>query len=336
MEEMQKTPFDKNIEMIPAESVPAAVDECLSSLADIQKRVSAAINKATTAKKASDDAKKITLRWYKIGDKAAAIEALQDAMVGVADAQGDQAAAIQKLLDYQQTVAKGMKFLLGLGVYNMANSRIVVRKLEMRLKDASEEEISEMARNEMRAVIAQIKAQLDLQEQQSRLAEAQRRVKEKVSANERGIASLSEHEQAQDAELKAHRQAGERLEQEVRKQALKDKEHDAALQKQISKDREHDEELRRQAQKDQEHDAELKRQSEKDAEHDAELKRQSQKDREHDAALAEIRKALEAHKFVLDNANRMSRMSKCAIILSAVSIIVSISTAAALIVRCVK
>ncbi len=240
MEEMYMTVFDKNIEKIAPENVPVAVDQCLSSLGEVQKRVNVAINKAARAKGASDKAKSITLRWYKIGDKAAAIEALQDAMVGMVDAQGDQAAAIKKMLEYQQAVANGMKFLLMLGIYNVANSRIVVNQLEMRLKGASEQEISEMARNEMRAVIAQIKAQLDLQAQQSRLAEAQKRVKEMVSANERGIASLSEHEDAQDAELKAHRQAGERLEQEVKRQALKDKEHDAALQKQADKDVEHD------------------------------------------------------------------------------------------------
>ena len=321
------TLFEGNVETIDLTDVPAAVDGCLSNLTDVQKKVSEAISKAATSKSLSTDAKAVTLKWYKIGDKAKAIEALQTAMVGVADAQGDQAAAIKMLLDYQQTVAKGMKFLLALGVYNVANSRTVVKQLEMRLKNASEEEIGEMARNEVRAVIAQIKAQLDLQEQQTRLAEAHKRVKVQVSVNERGIASLAEHEQRQDMELKAHRQAGERLERELERQAQKDKEHDVALQNQRNKDKEHDAELKRQSQKDAEHDAELKRQADKDIEHDTELRRQAEKDIEHDARIVEIQKVLKDHQFALDTADKVARMSKLSLVLAAVSLIISIVTA---------
>ena len=157
--------------------VSKEVNLCMRGLAKIKQKVDSAIKNALNAKISSDNAKKVTLAWYKIGDKAKAIEALQKAMVDVSTAQNDQADAIQLLLEYQRNVANGMKFLFVLGAQNMAANRTVVREVEMRLKNASEEEIGEMARNELRGVLAQLKAQLDFQERQEKLIKDHKKVK---------------------------------------------------------------------------------------------------------------------------------------------------------------
>ena len=119
----------EEIASMPASEVPTAVDMCLADLTAVQSRVTKTLAAANAAKGLADKAKNIQLRWYKIGDKAKAIEALQESMVGVADAQGDQAKALKQLLIYQESVAKGMEFLLALGVANIANSRTVVKQL---------------------------------------------------------------------------------------------------------------------------------------------------------------------------------------------------------------
>ena len=53
-------------------------------------------------------------------------------------------------------------YLFGLGVSNLAMNRSVVRGVEMRLKGASEEELDELARQEILGVVRQLKAQEDI------------------------------------------------------------------------------------------------------------------------------------------------------------------------------
>ena len=117
---------------LPIQQVPVHVGRCIDDLTAIQKKVNSAVDKAEKSKKASQKAKSITLHWWKIGDKAKAIEALQDAMMDVSDVQGDQAEAIQLMLNYQQNLSKVMQFLLQLGVANIAANRTVVREVEIR------------------------------------------------------------------------------------------------------------------------------------------------------------------------------------------------------------
>lgn len=329
--------LEKHIETIAPENVPAVVTKSLNCLTDMEKKVDEAWKKACSAKGLADTANQQKIRpllpFISSGDTSKAIEALQQAMVGVADAQGELPDAIKQLLEYQRKVAAGMRFLLALGVYNVANSRLVIEQLKMRLQHASEEKLTQRECQEIHNVIEQIQKQMDLQERQSQLAEAHNRTHNLVESNKQSIVELKEHEEAQDRELTAHKQTEERLEREIERRVEKDKELDDALQKQVKKDVEHDAELRRQAVKDSEHDAELKRQAEKDVEHDTELNRQAGKDKEHDAALAEIRKILQKHQFALVTADRVAKMCKLGLVLAIVALIVSILTAIALFVH---
>lgn len=329
--------IENNIDAIEPGRIPAVVDKRLRYIEIMEKKVKDALDKAQSAKELADKAKQQEIRHllslFSNGDTRNAIKALQNAMVGVADAQGELTDAVNKLLEYQREVADGMRFLLALGVHNVANSRLVIKRLKIRLHHASEEELNQMARQDILNVIMQIQRQMDLQKRQSQLVVAHNRTQNLVESNKRSIVELKEHEKAQDRELTAHKQTEERLEREIERRVEKDMELDDALQKQVKKDIEHDVELRRQAVKDSEHDAELKRQAVKDAEHDTELKRQAGKDKEHDAALAEIRKILQKHQFALVTADRVAKMCKLGLVIAIVALIVSILTAIALFVH---
>lgn len=286
----------KEFENLPTELVSSNVGCCIEELTAIQKRVDGAIKKAAKAKDSSLAAKSVTLRWYKIGDKAKAIEALQDAMVDVSDVQGDQSDAIRLLLEYQKNVAGGMKFLFALGASNMAANRTVVREVEMRLKNASEEEIGEMARNELRAVVAQLKAQLDLQEQQSRLAEDQKNVKVNVRANKENIS-------ANKLLIDANK---ERIELLHAKEVAQDKA------------------LREQEKIDQEQDAELKRQAEKDKEHDEKIAANRKNIDDNAKLIALIKETLARHRHEIAGVKVTSGSSKVAMAFSLAAFISSL------------
>lgn len=273
---------------LPTTQVSSSVNSCIDGLTTIQKKVDNAVQKAIKAKKSSEKAKAVTLHWYKIGDKAEAIEALQDAMVDVSDVQSDQSDAIKLLLEYQKNVASGMKFLFALGASNMVANRTVVREVEMRLKNASEEEIGEMARNELRAVMAQLKAQLDFQERQERLVQDQKAVKAKLQAANESIDRLSDRESAQDRLLQERVQADKKQDVELKRQAEKDVEHD----KRINENREDIDTLQKGVVA---HGKAIEEHSRNDQKQDAELKRQAEKDKEHDELIAANRKNIDAN-----------------------------------------
>lgn len=57
--------------------------------------------------------------------------------------------------------------MFGLGVSNIAVNRTIVRELELRLEHASEEEIDDMARQELLNVVHDLKAQEDITKKQT-------------------------------------------------------------------------------------------------------------------------------------------------------------------------
>ena len=325
-------PYDmENLGNLPMKSVPAQVHACIDGLTNIQKKVDDAIQKAAQAKTASKTAKNITLRWYKIGDKAKAIEALQDALVAVSDVQGDQSEAIRQLLAYQRDVAEGMKFLFALGAANMTANRTVVREVTMRLKNASEEEISEMARTELCAVVAQLKAQLDIQERQERLANDQKAVKANLKANQETVEELCVREEAQDRLLEEGARIDLRQDTELQRQAEKDAEHD----RKISENREDIEILQKgmeeqgriiekYALSNHEQGAELKRQADRDTDHDEKIAENQKHIANNTRVIALIQKTLSKHQHEINEAKAARGISSDSRILSVISLIVSL------------
>lgn len=262
-------------ENLPMAQVPIRVTTCIDRLAVIKRKVDEAVQNAVNAKRASEKAKSVQLGFWKINDKKKAIEALQDALGAVSVAQGDQAEAVRLLYEYQEKVAQCMGYLFWLGVQNMAKTRTVVHEVEMRMKNASEEEIGEMARKELFAVVAQLKAQLDIQEKQERLANVQKSIKATVQTHEESLGRLCDRESEQDRLLRERLQAEKEQDAEIQRQAEKDAEHDRrldedrkdidtlqkgvvaqgkAIEKHSRIDQEQNEELQRQAEKDKEHD----------------------------------------------------------------------------------
>ena len=110
-----------------------------------------------------------------------AIESLQETTLSLADAQIIAAEAQEKSFEYQKKLAEITKYLFGLGVSNIAANRIVVKELEMRLKNASEDEIDSLAREEIKNLVRELKMQEDVMQKQSLLNERSRELDEKMT-----------------------------------------------------------------------------------------------------------------------------------------------------------
>jgi len=136
-------------------------------------------------KKALDAAGKAEQRAKSAGERSAgrslfkdrkkeAIEELQEAGIELAGAVQSGAEAQKLSFELQMRLAEVTKYLFTLGISNIAANRVVVRELEMRLRGASEAELSDLARQEVTSVIRQLKEQEDLLRKQEQMTEALR------------------------------------------------------------------------------------------------------------------------------------------------------------------
>lgn len=164
------------------EEVPSIIVEQTDSLDNFAKKQQEAIEAAMEAKEAADSAKAKEVKL--LSGKKVAIEALQETCAAQSSALMNLAAAIQAAFNHQEKIKEITDLLLGIGFMNTALNRMVVRELELRLKNASEKELSDLARKELENVVRQLKAQQDM---------AQRIENQKVSLerNEKDITTLN-------------------------------------------------------------------------------------------------------------------------------------------------
>lgn len=152
------------ISNVSADQLPKVIGETYSEISAIDEKIKSAISKANEAKKLADESsQKNADRSLFHDNKREAIEALQKSNKSLADALSENVVANEQLFQNQQKMAKGLSYLFGLGVMSIAANRTVVRELEMKLRDASEEELSNLARQEIYNVVLQLRAQEDMQ-----------------------------------------------------------------------------------------------------------------------------------------------------------------------------
>lgn len=91
--------------------------------------------------------------------------------------------------DYLKKISEITKFLFNLGVSNITTNNIVVHYLEKKLSDASEEELDDLAREEVENVVKRLKKQ---QEIESRYEDFKKHIKEEMRANQKLIFELTD------------------------------------------------------------------------------------------------------------------------------------------------
>lgn len=147
------------------QNLPEILQSQISQLNSLDEKIKKASKAAGNAITAAENAKKCSVGIIFNSDS---IEEIQKALLPLAESVQLGAEAQTVSFEFQKDLAKVCKSLLGLGVSNIAMNRVVVRELELRLQGASEQEISELAKNEILSVVRQLKAQEDSHIKQER------------------------------------------------------------------------------------------------------------------------------------------------------------------------
>ena len=194
------------------EQIPPVVKKCVLALSKLQEKVDNAVARSDSAKTKASTAAGVKLAWWKIGDKAKAIEALQSAVSSQSDAMLDQSEAMMAMLEYQKAIAHAMQFLLNIGVSSMANNRAVYDAVKAEIQNCSEEELSELAKQEFKNTLAQLQSQQDILRKQEE-------THEKAKRNRIDIKKINALDEQQEKELARQRGKDEEHDQRLDEQA---------------------------------------------------------------------------------------------------------------------
>lgn len=162
---------------IDEKNLPEVIQGQVTKLENLSESVEKAKKAAQDAKASADNAKSISAGIF---FNKNAIEGLQSAGMALAEAAQSAAEAQKISFEFQTKLAEITKYLFGLGVSNIAANRFVVRELELRLKGASQDGLSELARQELQLVLQQLKDQHDVLIKQENFAKAHRELEERL------------------------------------------------------------------------------------------------------------------------------------------------------------
>lgn len=232
-----------DVETVDESQLPAIMTNQFDKIEKLEKRVKMAMDMAVDAKDEAEK-KKVSVGLF---NKKNAIESLQDVVDGVVIAQMTMADAQTLLFEYQTKLTEVTKYLFGLGVSNLAMNRSVVRELELKLKGASDEEISELAKQELRNVIIQLKAQEDMMKKQEVLTG---KVKEQAGH----IKEMEEADEEQDEKIDELMQENDEQDEAISKNRERISMQQKVLEAQKKKDAEHDKKFEEMAEDDDKQD----------------------------------------------------------------------------------
>lgn len=107
--------------------------------------------------------------FWTIGRNKAKAEKTQAVLVDIIDAIDNNANATKALFNAQTKLAEFSNKLYAIGLMGIASNRMVVRQIKLRLEHASEEELSELARQELESVLYELKLQQSIAEKVDRV-----------------------------------------------------------------------------------------------------------------------------------------------------------------------
>ena len=169
-------------------------------------------DRAQTALTAADEASKKSAGF---GKKKKAIEALQAAQKEQSLATETNTQAITKLAELQERIIEATKALFALGISNVAANRSVYRQLELRMKGASEQELSDFARNEVMAVMQQLNEQQDMMARHNKLSEKVHEQNDLLKNQASAIEALELQSKNQKAEIEKLKLQNEKQKEQV-------------------------------------------------------------------------------------------------------------------------
>lgn len=283
--------------VVDASRIPALVEEQYGKLVKLDKQVGKAIKKAKNAEEAAEKAGNCKKDIFHRKD---ALQTISGAVEALSEANMDNAQGLSEAFKFMQSLAEINQGVFGLAAMSTAANNTVLQQLELKLKGASKEKLSALARSELNRTISILKNQGNV------LAE-QDKQKNRLEAMQLRLNALSNEGEQHDAEQDIRLDEGEKkdAEHDNRLDAgeQKDAEHDRRLDEGEQHDVEQDELLKQHSQTDQEHaqmiaaniehdaqqDEQIAENMEQDARQDQQLAQHAEKDAEHDRLIAELR-----------------------------------------------
>lgn len=192
------------------DEIPQIIVTQFADLAGFHDQIEIARQRAIAAKETADS---VSVHTKGLGKSKTGIDLLQKSTSELADSQMVIIEAQQLSFQYQEKLAKVIQFLFGLGTASLASNRAVIKKLEIMISSNGEVSLDELAQQEVVNLVKQLKAQEDIMQKQAALEQ----------------------------KVKGQAQTNDEQTIEIKRQALKDTEHDRLLQENEQTDTRQDE-----------------------------------------------------------------------------------------------
>ncbi len=112
-------------------------------------------------------------QFWTIGRNKAKTELTQEVLIDIIDAIDNNADATKALFNNQIKLSEFSNKLYGIGLMGIASNRIVVREIKLRLENASKEELSDLARQELEYLFNELNRQQRIEEKINNLIKGQ-------------------------------------------------------------------------------------------------------------------------------------------------------------------
>ena len=112
-------------------------------------------------------------QFWTIGRNKAKTELTQEVLIDIIDAIDNNADATKALFNNQIKLSEFSNKLYGIGLMGIASNRIVVREIKLRLENASKEELSDLARQELEYLFNELNRQQRIEEKIDNLIKEQ-------------------------------------------------------------------------------------------------------------------------------------------------------------------
>lgn len=271
--------------------LPELINEQIDKLGEISDKLEAA---KADAKNSLESAKSASEKSAGFGHKKEAIESLQEAVLDNANAQSGTMAVLDLTLELDQKISDISKYLLGLGVYGVAHSRIVIQQLAAELeKDGKEHHLTDIAREQLQSVIAQLQAQGEIREKQQALDSRLDEQQFLIGNIESELDDVEKLDTIQSEKIDDNARNISKHEKMLLKQQEKDSEHDKKLDENETRDSAQDKRITDNTAKINEQQRALIAQQEKNAEQDEAVKQAFIKNTDQDDSIELVKKDLE-------------------------------------------
>lgn len=168
-----------NVQMdinVSPEQLPEVIREQVKVMEVLDQRITQAKEKVVAAQQKANEAN----HKIKIFRKKQSIEDLQVAVLAQSEAIAAEDEAMRISFLNQKMLADVSTGLLALGLANLVSNRTVFQRIKDQLQQASEEEVNEHAREELKKIVSQLKAQEDVYSRLERQAKIIEDIQEKI------------------------------------------------------------------------------------------------------------------------------------------------------------